>query len=271
LGAIARFALKLKRSQSPIALAAKSILNHLRNPTVPLLPRIVRRLVRPLYFLHFGVIVAFRNLLIFYRGPLFQSRCASFGRGVRLGGKLPFIAGPVEIDVGNNVGIGGNVAILSGYIFEKRPRLILEDRCDLGWGVFLVVNKEIVIEEDARISFDCRISDSDGHPREADLRDANLPPDPKDIRPVRICRSAWIGNGTHIMKGVTIGEGAIIGANSVVISDVPPFALAIGNPAEVLIRGFGKPSTAKRTQTVTRVDDQPEATGAASLSSDQAL
>ena len=73
------------------------------------------------------------------------------------------------------------------------------------------------------------------------------------------------------MKGVTIGEGAIIGANSVVISNVPPFALAMGNPAEVLIRGFGKPSTEKRIQKVGKVDDQPEAARAASLSSDQAL
>ncbi len=255
LGGIDRFASKLKRPQSPVARAVKSILNHLRNPTVPLLPRVVRRLMRPLYFLHFGVIVAFRNLLIFYRGPLFQSRCASFGRGVTLGGKLPFVMGPVEIHIGNDVFIGGNVAILSGYIGDERPRLTLKDRSSLGWGVFVVVNKEIVIEEDVRIPHDCRISDSDGHPREADLRNANLPPDPKDIRPVRICRSAWIGNGSHIMKGVTIGEGAIIGANSVVISDVPPFALAMGNPAEVLIRGFGKPSTAKRDRKATAIED----------------
>jgi serine acetyltransferase len=48
------------------------------------------------------------------------------------------------------------------------------------------------------------------------------------------------------MKGVTIGEGAVIGANSVVISDVPDYALALGNPAQVLIRGFGKPSTARK-------------------------
>jgi acetyltransferase-like isoleucine patch superfamily enzyme len=75
---------------------------------------------------------------------------------------------------------------------------------------------------------------------------ANLPPDPKDSRPVRICRGAWIGNGSHIMKGVTIGEGAVIGANSVVISDIPAYALALGNPAQVLIRGFGKPSTTKK-------------------------
>ena len=243
---IGRLVLKLKRSQSPAARAAKRVVSYLRGPSVPQLPRMVRRLLRPLYFVHFGVIVALRNLLILYRGPLFQSRCASFGRGVTLGGKLPFVMGPVEIHVGNDVSIGGNVSILSGYLGDERPRLILKDRSALGWGVIVVINKEVLIEEDVRIPYDCRISDSDGHPREVDLRNANLPPDPKDVRPVRICRGAWIGNGSHIMKGVTIGEGAIIGANSVVISDIPEFALALGNPAEVFIRGFGKPSTAKR-------------------------
>jgi serine acetyltransferase len=44
------------------------------------------------------------------------------------------------------------------------------------------------------------------------------------------------------MKGVTIGEGAVIGAHSVVISDIPPYSLAMGNPAEVYFRNFGRPS-----------------------------
>jgi acetyltransferase-like isoleucine patch superfamily enzyme len=100
----------------------------------------------------------------------------------------------------------------------------------------------VIIEEDVRISFGCRISDTDGHPRQADLRAQNAPVDLRDIRPVRICRYAWIGNGSHIMKGVTIGEGAVIGANSVVISDVPPYCLAMGNPAEVYFRNYGRPS-----------------------------
>jgi acetyltransferase-like isoleucine patch superfamily enzyme len=46
------------------------------------------------------------------------------------------------------------------------------------------------------------------------------------------------------MKGVTIGEGAVIGANSVVISNIPPYSLAMGNPAEVVLRNFGLPSGA---------------------------
>jgi galactoside O-acetyltransferase len=53
-------------------------------------------------------------------------------------------------------------------------------------------------------------------------------------RPVRIDNKAWVGARTIVLKGVTIGEGAIIGAGSVVTGDVPPWTLAAGNPARII-------------------------------------
>jgi acetyltransferase-like isoleucine patch superfamily enzyme len=201
--------------------------------------------LRFVYELHFLTIVFFRSLItLCYRNPLFQARCASFGHRVSMEG-LPFVSGHVDIYVGDDVKLGGRISILSGGIFEQ-PNLVLKDRCAIGWGTTFTVNKEVIVEEDAMISFDCRISDSDGHRREADLRAAGVPPDPKDVRPVRICRYAFVGNGSHIMKGVTIGEGATVAANSMVVSNVPPYSLAMGNPAEVLFRNYGLPSTATR-------------------------
>jgi serine acetyltransferase len=50
----------------------------------------------------------------------------------------------------------------------------------------------------------------------------------------------------YVMKGVTIGEGAIIAANSVVMTNVPPYSLAVGNPAEVMFRNYGRPSTYRK-------------------------
>lgn len=246
----------------------KSIVGYWRRPPVLLLPRVVRQLLRPLYFLHFGVIVAVRHVLIFYRGTLFQSRCASFGRGVTLQGKLPFVAGPVEIHVGNGVYFGGNVSIQSARLCEEKPRLVLMDRSVVSWNVEIVVIKEIVIEEDVWITHNVRISDSNVHRREIDLRLAGVDQRPEDHKPVRICRGAWIGNCTHIMKGVTIGEGAVIGCNSVVMSDIPPFALALGNPAKIFMRGYGKPSTAKKKSQPPAMQEQPEAQTEAELATD---
>lgn len=51
-------------------------------------------------------------------------------------------------------------------------------------------------------------------------------------KPIRICKGSWIGARAIILKGVTIGENAIIGAGSVVTKDVPPNTTVKGNPAK---------------------------------------
>lgn len=241
MGFVNSFILKIKRGETPLYRGLGKLARAILAPSSPRLPGWLRPLFRGFYELHFAVIGLWHSFWnFFYRQPLFQARCASFGRGVVID-RLPFVRGHVEIHVGNQVWIGGNVSITSARLID-RPVLILKDRAEIAWNVTIAVSKEVIIEEHARVSNDCRISDSDGHPREADLRAENAPVRIRDIRPVRICQHAWIGNGSHIMKGVTIGEGAVIGANSVVISDIPAFSLALGNPAEVLLRNYGRPS-----------------------------
>ena len=131
--------------------------------------------------------------------------------------------------------------MVSSGRFLDQPRLQIGDRTVIGGGTVISVNREVVIEEDVMISTNCRIADNDGHPREADRRARHAPLSARDIRPVRIRRYAWIGNGAQIMKGVTVGEGAIIGANSVVISNIPDYSIAMGNPAAVILRNAGRP------------------------------
>jgi acetyltransferase-like isoleucine patch superfamily enzyme len=54
------------------------------------------------------------------------------------------------------------------------------------------------------------------------------------IQPVLIKRGAWLGQNVVVCPGVTIGQGAVIGANSVVVHDVPDFSVAVGAPARVV-------------------------------------
>ena len=63
-----------------------------------------------------------------------------------------------------------------------------------------------------------------GHPHRIDLGE----------RPVRINDDAWIAAGAMVLRGVTIGKAAIVGAGAVVTHDVPPFAIVAGNPARVI-------------------------------------
>jgi acetyltransferase-like isoleucine patch superfamily enzyme len=53
-------------------------------------------------------------------------------------------------------------------------------------------------------------------------------------KPVVISDKSWIGFNSIILKGVTIGEGAIVGAGSVVTKDVPPWTIVGGNPAKII-------------------------------------
>ena len=50
-------------------------------------------------------------------------------------------------------------------------------------------------------------------------------------RPVRLCDNVWIGFDVCVLPGVTIGEGSVVGARSVVADDVPPYTVVAGNPA----------------------------------------
>ena len=55
-----------------------------------------------------------------------------------------------------------------------------------------------------------------------------------DKRIIHIGNDVWIGANACIMPGVTVGDGAVIGAGAIVTKDVPPFAVVAGNPAKVI-------------------------------------
>jgi acetyltransferase-like isoleucine patch superfamily enzyme len=77
------------------------------------------------------------------------------------------------------------------------------------------------------------LSAAERHARFKELRTIgrHLTPETVVHRPIRIEDDVWIGFNAAIMKGVTIGRGAIVGACSVITQDVPPFAVVVGSPA----------------------------------------
>ena len=96
-------------------------------------------------------------------------------------------------------------------------------------------SQRISIGRQVLLAPNCVIVDSDFHapwPPEARATEPGLERD----APVSIGDYVWIGMNCLILKGVSIGEGAMIGAGSVVTRDVPPFCLAAGAPARVLRR-----------------------------------
>ena len=232
-----QLALRVRRGDSPLFRCVRGIAASVRSNSLPT-PGPLKALAAVMFHLHqslwrtSGGIRAF-----FYNGPLFRARCESVGRRLRVC-RMPFVVGHTKIRIGDDVNFFGKVDIFSGRIFDE-PVLILGDRVDIGHNVVFVVNKEIVIENDVNVASGVRFMDSDAHPKDAAERIADLPPRPEEIKPVRICRYAWIGQNSFILKGVTVGEGAIIGVNSVVVTDIPPYSVAMGNPARVVVKNAG--------------------------------
>ncbi|OLY79142.1 putative acetyltransferase [Smittium mucronatum] len=68
------------------------------------------------------------------------------------------------------------------------------------------------------------------HPLEAELRIGGQ----EYARPIRICDNAWIGGGSIILPGVTIGKNSVVAAGAVVTKDVPENVVVGGNPAKVI-------------------------------------
>ena len=68
------------------------------------------------------------------------------------------------------------------------------------------------------------------HPLDPELREKAY----QSNRPVKIGRCCWLGAGVIVLPGVTIGDGAVIGAGSVVTHDIPANVVAVGNPCRVI-------------------------------------
>lgn len=234
MGVFDDLTLRIRRGDNRFFAGIRKVAKGMLRSNLPL-PRFLRPFYRLLYQLHFLALYAFRWALnYFYREPAFRSRCTQVGRNLHVW-LMPDVTGHVEIYIGNDVNLFGHIAIASGRIFDH-PKLIIKDGADLGHNVVISVNKEVIIEEDVNIASYVRILDSDAHPRDPELRIKGFPPPPEEVKPVRICRWAWIGQGSYIMKGVTVGEGAVVGANSVVVTDVPPYSIVMGNPARVVVK-----------------------------------
>jgi maltose O-acetyltransferase len=113
--------------------------------------------------------------------------------------------------------------------------------CDYGTnihaGARLYINVQGVILDCARVDIGDDVLMGPGvhlytatHPLDAAVRASGL----ELARPIRIGRRVFLGGGTRVLPGVTIGDDTVVGAGSVVTRDLPPGVVAAGNPCRVL-------------------------------------
>ena len=169
---------------------------------------------------------------------LLQTRC-SIGDGTRIQTARLVVRDPN----GCRLSIGSESNIEALIVLEREEAEVqIGSRSHLGGGTLVDAACRIAIGDDVLIAFEVLIMDHDSHAmhfesRRDDVRDwmrgeKNWTSVVR--QPVRIHNKAWIGARAIVLKGVTIGEGAIVGAGSVVTGDVPPWTLVAGNPARII-------------------------------------
>lgn len=140
--------------------------------------------------------------------------------------------------------VGSNSHILGQLlVFAHGGEIKIGDDCYIGEHARIWSAKKIHIGNRVLISHNVNIFDSLTHPVSATERHKHFLAivnigHPKQVdlneRPVFIHDDVWIGAMSIILKGVTIGEGSIVGAGSVVTKDVPPWTIVAGNPATII-------------------------------------
>jgi acetyltransferase-like isoleucine patch superfamily enzyme len=141
------------------------------------------------------------------------------------------------ISIGDDVLIGPGVALSAGMVPGQEclvtPVVTIGDRCLIGRGSGIVGHFSISIGNDVWTGHHVYITDQN-HGYE----DITIPisKQSQPERAVSIGDGSWLGHGSVVLPGVTIGRHVVIGANSVVTKDIPDFTVAVGVPAKVIRR-----------------------------------
>lgn len=147
------------------------------------------------------------------------------------------------------VKIGKNNVLACSLIFESDDGLIkIGNNNFINGNTKLISRNSIEIGDFVTIAWNVTIYDHDSHSlnaldRRADIEQQFLQARAGNSlitnknwatvnsRPIKICNDVWIGMNAIILKGVTVGEGAIVAAGAVVTKDVAPYTVVAGNPA----------------------------------------
>jgi acetyltransferase-like isoleucine patch superfamily enzyme len=139
----------------------------------------------------------------------------------------------------------GAHTIVSGelLVFAHGGAIDVGDWCYIGEGTRIWSGAKISVGNRVMISHGVNIFDNQTHPmssreRHLHFREIYLKGHPREItlgdEPIVIQDDAWIAAGAIILKGITIGHGAIVGAGAVVTRNVEPMTVVAGNPARVI-------------------------------------
>jgi acetyltransferase-like isoleucine patch superfamily enzyme len=195
-----------------------------------ILRRILGRGPKPInWYLHpnlkVGSSLLFDNFRLNVRLPKDKTPYVEIGNDSMIGGSFTFESPNGKVKIGDRVYLAGGHIICTNSIE-------FENDIFVSWGVYFFDN------DSHSLDYRDRMRDMDNHLADWKRGETNynVTKDWSRVNsaPIRVCRHAWIGMECIILKGVTIGEGAIVAAGSVVTKDVEPWTLVGGNPAKLI-------------------------------------
>ena len=150
---------------------------------------------------------------------------------------------PIDIRNKKNIDLGKNLTTGIGCRIEGFP---ISDACEvvLKFGenvqmndyVHITAAKSVEIGDNVLMASKIYISDCSHGSYLGDSNDSSPLTSPIDrplsVKPVKIENNVWLGEYVSVLPGVTIGQGTIVGANSVVSKSLPPNVIAVGSPAK---------------------------------------
>jgi acetyltransferase-like isoleucine patch superfamily enzyme len=164
----------------------------------------------------------FDNSVVFYNkssviNNLKKPSAIIIGSNTHIKGELLVFAHGGSIKIGRYCYLGENSRIWSAKTIEIGDRVLISHDVNIFDNSTHPINHKLRHRQFVEII-------THGHPTEIDLKEIS----------VKLNDDILIGAKSIIVRGVTIGEGAIVGAGSVVTRDVPPYTIVAGNPARII-------------------------------------
>lgn len=159
-------------------------------------------------------------------------------------GANPTIMRKIKVLGGKNITIGDNFYCYWGQRFETysshngvsfSPQILIGNNVSINPDCHIGAINRIELHDGVLLA--SRVFITDHFHGDISLENLSIPPGERILTTkgaVIIKKNAWLGEGVAVMPGVTIGENAVIGANSVVTKDIPDNAVAAGVPARVI-------------------------------------
>lgn len=221
----------VKTSPSPIARRVYHTLYELRALDLPA-PKLLYSGFYHAYCFSKGLVDNTFRVLLWT--PMFKSRLAHVGRYLYLYGGMPYLAGPLNICIGDKCRISGRTTITGRCASATTPRLEIGSNCDIGWMTTIAVGSKVCLGSNVRLAGQCFLAGYPGHPLNALERAQGKPEAEHQVGDIIIENDVWLATGVSVMAGVRIGAGTVVAAQSVVTHDLPPNVIAAGIPAKVI-------------------------------------